>query len=36
MLKDEIKKQSQHILTFKTRDPSHEPRTNIIEGKPKK
>jgi hypothetical protein len=36
MLKDEIKKQNQHMLTFETCDPSHESRTNSIEDKPKK
>jgi len=26
--------QSQHVLTYKTRDPSHEPVTNPVVGKP--
>jgi hypothetical protein len=36
MLKDEIKKQNQYMLTFETRNPSHESKTNSIEDKPKK
>jgi len=32
--KNDLKNQSQLMLTFKTHDHGHEPRTNLIEGKP--
>ena len=34
ILKKDLKRQSQPVLTFKNYDRGHEPRTSLVEGKP--